>query len=120
MRKYEKEVLSMKKYIQNVIDFIFDIIQMVLFRFFRIVDKGHLSRRLAVWASIIITVQSAYWCMGLVSAPPAAYTGTDVAAIIAAVMAPLAALTAALMKFGEQYKDKKRVEETDINDGGSV
>ena len=41
--------------------------------------------------------------MGLVGHPPAAYTGGD--------MAPLSALTAALMKFGEQYKDKKRATE---------
>ena len=101
----------MKNAIKTVIDFFFDIVEMIMNRLFKIIDKGHLSRRAALWASIIITIQSAYWCMGLVGHPPAAYTGGDMAAIIAAVMAPLSALTAALMKFGEQYKDKKRATE---------
>ena len=106
----------MKQKILNYIGCVFDIITTILFRLFRIIDKGHLSRRVAVWAGIILTIQVAYWCMAFVMHPPVGYTGTEVATIIATIMTPLSLLTGALMKFSEQYKDKKRVSSSDDDD----
>lgn len=108
-----KERRTVKQRILNYIDSFFDIITTILFRLFKIIDKGHLSRRVAVWAGIILTIQVAYWCMAFVMHPPVGYTGTEVATIIATIMTPLSLLTGALMKFSEQYKDKKRVSSED-------
>ncbi|MCB1711354.1 MAG: hypothetical protein KDH96_02380 [Candidatus Riesia sp.] len=105
----------MKKFCINIIDSIFDVIEVFMYRLFKIIDKCNLNRRIALWAGIILTIHVCIWCMGLVSAPPAAYTGVDVAAIIAAVLTPLSLLTGALMKFGEQYKSLRRATDDPIN-----
>ena len=98
----------MKSFIIAFINSVFDIVDIFMFRLFKIIDKCNLNRRIALWAGIILTIHVCIWCMGLVSAPPVNYTGVDVAAIIAAVLTPLSLLTGALMKFGEQYKSLKR------------
>ena len=103
----------MKSVIVNTINQVFDIIDLIMFRIFKIVDRCNLNRRFALWAGIILTIHVCIWCMGLVSNPPTQYSGVDVAAIIAAVLTPLSLLTGALMKFGGQYKDLKR--NTDVH-----
>lgn len=94
----------MKQVLMNAIDCVFDVIDVVMFRTFKIVDKCNLNRRFALWSGIVLTIYTCLWCMQLVAHPPTQYSGVDVAAIIAAVMTPLSLLTGALMKFGEQYK----------------
>lgn len=100
--------VTMKKFCMSVINDVFDVIEVFMYRLFKIIDKCNLNRRFALWAGMILTIYVCIWCMGLVSAPPASYSGVDIAAIIAAVLTPLSLLTGALMKFGEQYKSLKR------------
>lgn len=113
---YEKNAKRLVRFLNLNVNVVFSVIQNIMFRIFRIVDEGHLSRRFAVWASMGLTVYTALWCMNFIIKPPAQYDAAGVAAIIAAVMTPLSILTGAMMKFGEQYKGVTRQNEGIIKD----
>lgn len=108
---YEQKANKVAKFININVNVVFSIIQNIMFKVFRIVDEGHLSRRFAVWASLGLTIYMSVWSMTFIMKPPAQYDAAGVAAIIAAVMTPLSILSGAMMKFGEQYKDLKRERE---------
>ncbi len=110
---YESGAKKIARFINVNVNVVFSVIQNIMFKIFRIVDEGHLSRRFAVWASLALTMYSAVWSMHFISNPPAQYDGPGVAAIIAAIMTPLSLLAGAMMKFGEQYKDLTRAKEDD-------
>jgi hypothetical protein len=118
--KVERISDSVVKFVLIWINAFFDIISGIMTHIFRIIDRGHLSRRFAVWSGIGLTIYSLLWCLSFAGAPPKAYpSGTDVAAIIAAVLTPISFLTGALMKFGEQYKGISRATEKEGDDKSS-
>ena len=80
-------------------DEFFRILRSVLTHFFQIMDEGKITRRFGTWSSMILTIYAIWWCFTFAMVPPPGFTGLDVGAVIAAVMTPVSALTAALMKF---------------------
>ena len=76
--------------------------------FITIMDEGNISRRFALYASVILTIYACIWCIEFAST-----TDKDsawVAAIIAAVMTPLSGMTGALLKF---YVNSKKAFQKD-------
>lgn len=93
--------------IEYVYSVLFRIIRPPISQVIQILDEGSIAKRAAVWAGIILTIYCVHWCFGLVMNPPEVYTGMDIAAIIGAILAPMAGLTGALMKYGESITIKK-------------
>lgn len=94
-------VLKAVAFIQGIYATAFDVVRPVLTQLFEILDEGQVSKRAAVWAGIALTIYCIHWCFGFATTPPPNFSGTDIAAIIAAILTPVAGLTGALMKYGE-------------------
>lgn len=93
-------------------NFFWGIVRPFFTNIFEILEEGRVSQRAAVWVGIGLTIYCLQWVFGFVTNPPSVYTGLDVAAIIGALLAPIAGLTGALMKYGESLhtnnkKDKQ-------------
>lgn len=96
---------------------LFRIIRPPITQIFQIMDEGSLSKRLAVWSGIGLTIYCINWVFELVMNPPQVYSGTDVAAIIGAILIPMAGLTGALMKYGESIGTDKGKKKNDESEG---
>lgn len=95
----------------------FRIIRPPITQIFQIMDEGSLSKRLAVWSGIGLTIYCINWVFELVMNPPQVYSGTDVAAIIGALLVPMAGLTGALMKYGESIGTNQNKKNNDESEG---
>lgn len=72
---------------------------------FDLLDEGKVLKRFSVLAGIALTVYCVQWSFQFAITPPNKYTGSDVAMIIGAILSPVALLTGALMKYGDDlYK----------------
>ena len=102
-----------QKYINALNDLFWGSVRPFLTQMFEVIEEGRLTQRAAVWAGIALNVYVLHWCFKLVQTPPTGFTGMDLAAVIAALMTPLAGLTGALMKYGDDIKitHMKKLEE---------
>ena len=71
-------------------------------------DEGHWTKRLTLYASFGISIYSVFWAFEYVE--NSTRSGTEIAAIIAAVMIPVNGLVAAVFK---QYTNYKKPDITD-------
>jgi len=83
-------------------DVIWGILSPNLEKVFEQLDKGHVSKRIALYTSIGISVYSVVWAFDFAATTDK--TGNEVAAIITAIMIPVNALTAAMFKFYTNFK----------------
>lgn len=111
--KVKKVIEAITSSIEYIYSVLFRIVRPPISNIISILDEGSIAKRAAVWAGIILTIYCVHWCFGLVMNPPQVYTGMDIAAIIGAILAPMAGLTGALMKYGENVVAQRK----DNNDG---
>lgn len=106
MNKLQTISKKIQEVSKELTDVLFGFIRPSISHIISILDEGKISARLALFSGIGMTVYALLWAMSYAESPPAALSGTDVAAIIAAVLGPIAMLTGALMKYGESVLGK--------------
>lgn len=83
-----------------IFDAIFDGIDFIAQRLFRVGKEVKVSKVIAFLASIAAAYYSIDWAFSFVNAPPAGYSGAEIAAIVGAVLTPITAIiTGVLMRF---------------------
>lgn len=81
-------------------DFVFDSIDFIAERLFKVGKQTKISKVIAFVASIAAAYFSIDWAFSFVNAPPAGYSGMEVAGIVGAVLTPITAIiTGVLMRF---------------------
>lgn len=106
MNKFKEISKSIQETCKEITDIIFGFFRPAISHLISILDEGKISARIALFSGIGMTVYALLWAMGYAESPPDALSGTDVAAIIAAVLGPISILTGALMKYGESILGK--------------
>jgi len=121
LEKFKSALNVASVFINAGFDFLWSVIRPFLKNLFEITDEGDLYERIAVGVAIALTIYCVSWCFGLALAPPDKYSGVDVAAIIGALLTPIAGMTAALMKFGDniRFNDKRHQRKTKIKEDES-
>lgn len=76
----------------------------MLERVFNFIDERHVVRRVAFFLVLGLTTKTLLWTLDFASTSPR--PGVDIAAIIAAVWAPLTALQAAIIALYNQGRDR--------------
>lgn len=114
-QKNNKVIEKIISFFQGVYRLVFGIVRPLLTQLFEIMDEGKLSARAAIWTSLGITIYALWWCFGFAAHPPANFGGTEIAAIIGAILTPLAGLTGAMMKYGEQVLNIKKAKQDNSN-----
>lgn len=88
-------------FINGIFNIFWGITRPFLKNVFEIMDEGKILKRFAVLSGIALTVYCAFWSFDFAVTAPERYSGSDVGLIIGAVMSPVAILTGALMKYGD-------------------
>ncbi len=85
-----------------VSDIVWGAVNPHLTNLFKQLDTGHVSKRVALYVSLGISIYSVTWAFEFAESTDR--TGTDIATIIAAVMVPVNALTAAMFILYTSFK----------------
>lgn len=99
-RKPEDNIIV--KFVLIILESIFRIIDPILDWLLDFADKSNLSRRIALYTSVALTIYSTLKCWEIVEASP--QLSNSLALAIGAIMAPVAGLTGALLKFYVETK----------------
>lgn len=92
-------------------DFLFDSIDFVAERLFKVGKQVKISKVIAFIATIAAAYFSIDWAFSFVNAPPAGYSGMEVAGIVGAVLTPITAIiTGVLMRFVFNKSDTQACE----------
>lgn len=88
----------MKKEILQAIDASWDLIDALIFRFFRLADRTRLTRRIVLCLTIWLTIDSFFWAKHFIQALPTT-SGAELGLIVSAVTLPVTALQAFAFKW---------------------
>lgn len=88
----------MKQWILKAIDAVWDVLDALIFRFFRMADKTRLTRRIVLGITIWLTLDSFFWAKYYIQSLPTT-SGAELGLIVAAVTAPVTALQAFAFKW---------------------
>lgn len=96
----EDTLKFLRKLFFLIFDGIFDAIEFVVGRVFRISKTAQAMRVIAFILSIMIAIVSIEWAFEFVNNPPEGYDAVDIAAIVGAVLTPITGiLTGVLVRF---------------------
>lgn len=100
VKKLASAIDTTKQVFFLIFDALFDGIDFIAQRLFKVGQETRVSKVIAFIASIAASYFAIQWAFGFVSVPPAGYSGAEVAAIVGAVLTPITAIiTGVLMRF---------------------
>lgn len=105
-KKYRTMLKAISTNIRATSTFVADVVWAVvdphLTAVYTHLDKGNWSKRIALYSSLGVSVYSVFWAFDYATASPR--EGSEIAAIIAAVMIPVNGLVAAVFKYYADFK----------------